>query len=179
MSPAGEHEVVIERRGRSHRACCACGWMGHAWNELRPAEADAWHHLFGDDNVIDVPALASSVAGAAARPAHAGRGHTGARAGSRLPEPARRLPSLESLVNRARALADSPSPYRHQAVGELWRFAAEDRALLEAAVSEIGDLLWRHSRRSASTADSEWLQLITAKRLLQETMQQEDRGSSS
>jgi hypothetical protein len=178
VSPAGEHEVVIERRGLSHRACCACGWTGHAWNELRPAEADAWHHLFGDDRVIDVAALASSVAGAAARPAWAGEGHDVAGARRRLPEPIRRLPSLESLVNRARALADSPSPYRHQAADELWRFAAEDRALLEAAVSEIGDLLWRHSRRSASTADSEWLQLITAKRLLQETMQQEDSGSS-
>jgi hypothetical protein len=147
--------------------------MGHAWNALRPAEADAWHHLFGEDRVIDVPALASSVAGAAAQSGLAARGYPAAGRRSHLPEPTRRLPSLESLVNRARALADSPSPYRHQAVSELWRFAAEDRPLLEAAISEIGDLLWRHSRRSSSTADSEWLQLITAKRLLQETMQQE------
>jgi hypothetical protein len=173
VSPTGEHDLVIERRGLSHRACCACGWMGHAWNELRPAEADAWHHLFGDDRIIDVAALASSVAGAAARPDWAAPGHAAVGARSHLPEPTRRLPSLESVVNRARALADGPSPYRHQAVGELWRFAAEDRTLLEAAISEIGDLLWRHSRRSASTADSEWLQLITAKRLLQETMQLE------
>jgi hypothetical protein len=35
----------------------------------------------------------------------------------------------------------------------------------------------RHSRRSASTADSEWLQLITAKRLLQEALEQEDTRS--
>jgi hypothetical protein len=144
--------------------------MGHAWNELRPAEADAWHHLFGDGRVIDVPALATSLAGAAARPGRAAAGHVAVGARSHWAEPTRRLPSLESVVNRARALADSPSPYRHQAVDELWRFAAEDRALLEAAIAEIGDLLWRHSRRSASTADSEWLQLITAKRLLQETM---------
>jgi hypothetical protein len=177
VSRSGEHEVIIERRGLSHRACCACGWAGHAWNELRPAEADAWHHVFGDDRVIDVPALAGSVAGAA-RPGFSTRGHAAAGARSHLQEPTRRLPSLESVVNRARALADSPSPYRHQAGDELWHVAAEDRALLQAAILEIGDLLMRHSRRSASTADSEWLQLITAKRLLQETMQQEDRGSS-
>jgi hypothetical protein len=173
VSPTGEHDVFIERRGLSHRACCACGWMGHAWNELRPAEADAWHHLFGDNRVIDVAALASSVAGAAARPGWVAPGHAGVGARRHLAEPTRRLPSLESVVNRARALADSPSPYRHQAVRELWRFAAEDRALLEAAIAEIGDLLWRHSRRSASTADSEWLQLITAKRLLHGLLQQE------
>jgi hypothetical protein len=83
------------------------------------------------------------------------------------------LPSLESVVNRARALADSPSPYCQQAVSELWRFAAEDRALLQAAILETGDLLRRHSLRTSSTADSQWLQLITAKRLLQETIDQE------
>jgi hypothetical protein len=71
-------------------------------------------------------------------------------------------------------LADSPSPHRQQAAGELWRFAAEDPDLLQAAISEIGDLLRRHSRRSGSTADSEWLQLITAKRLLQTTLEQDE-----
>jgi hypothetical protein len=83
------------------------------------------------------------------------------------------------VVNRARALADSRSPYSHQAVRELWRFASEDQALLQAAISEIGDLLWRHSQRSAGTADSEWLQLITAKRLLQETMEQKETHTYS
>jgi hypothetical protein len=83
------------------------------------------------------------------------------------------------VVNRARALADSPSPYSHQAVRELWRFASEDQALLQAAISEIGDLLWRHSQRSAGTADSEWLQLITAKRVLQETIDHKESRSYS
>jgi hypothetical protein len=87
------------------------------------------------------------------------------------------LPSVERLVNRARALADSPSPYRQQAVSDLWHLAAEDRALVQAAISEIGELLRRHSRRSAGTADSEWLQLITARRLLQEALEQEDTRS--
>src|SRR5262249_57921796 len=134
------------------------------------AEAGGWHAICGDDRVVDVGAFAGSMAGAASRPGSAIRGHTAAGAGSRRPAPARRLPSLESVVNRARALADSPSPYRHQAVGELWRFAAEDLALLQAAILETGDLLRRHSLRTSSTADSEWLQLITAKRLLQETI---------
>jgi hypothetical protein len=84
---------------------------------------------------------------------------------------------VDRLVNRARALADSPSPYGKRAVIELWHVAAQDRALLTAAVKEIGELLSDHSRHSASTADSEWLQLITARRLLQETLEQEDTRS--
>jgi hypothetical protein len=150
--------------------------MGHAWNELRPAEADAWHHVFGDDSLVDISAVAGRADRAAEQPA-SGSFDAPVGAGNASPESGRRLPSAESLVRRARALADSPSLYRQQAVSELWHLAAEDRALLEAAMSEIGDLLKRHSRRSASTADSEWLQLITAKRLLQETLQQEDTRS--
>jgi hypothetical protein len=87
------------------------------------------------------------------------------------------LPSPESLVNRARALADRPYRYRQQAVDELWRLAAEDQPSLRAAVAAIGDLLRLHSRRSASTADSEWLQLITAKRLLEAALEQEGTHS--
>ncbi|HEX5265216.1 MAG TPA: hypothetical protein VFW24_00430 [Acidimicrobiales bacterium] len=48
------HSVVVERRGTAHRACCTCGWSGHSWNELRPAEADAWHHVHGDERIVDV-----------------------------------------------------------------------------------------------------------------------------
>jgi hypothetical protein len=165
MPRADEHRVVIERRGRAHRAFCACGWTGHAWNELRPAEADAWHHLFGEETVIDVSAAGASAATALTLPPES------------LPPAGRRAPSVEGVVNRARAFADSPSPYGHQAVRELWRTAAEDQSVLEAAISEIADLLWRHSQRSAGTADSEWLQLITAKRLLQETIEQEQLRS--
>jgi hypothetical protein len=173
MAPGDEHRVVIERHGRSHRACCACGWTGHRWNELRPAEADAWHHVFGEESVVDLSTVAAS-------------DQTGASQSSRLfsaigastaSDTDRKSPSLESLISRARAFADSPSPHRKQAVAELGRIAAEDRALVQAAITEISELLWRHSRRSASTADSEWLQLITAKRLLQETLDSEDAGS--
>ena len=174
MAPGDEHRVVIERHGRSHRACCACGWNGHRWNELRPAEADAWHHVFGEEAVVDLSTItASDEAGAG----HGSRLLGAAIAPSVVADPARKSPSLESLISRARAFADSPSPYRKQAVAELGRIAAEDRALVQAAISEISELLWRHSRRSASTADSEWLQLITAKRLLQETLDSEDAGS--
>jgi len=150
--------------------------MGHPWNELRPAEADAWHHVFGDDSLVEISAIAGP-ADRALQETASGSLDAPVGPGSAPTESVRRLPSLESLVHRARALADSPSLYRQQAVSDLWRLAAEDRALLEAAMSEIGDLLMRHSRRSASTADSEWLQLITAKRLLQEALEQEDTRS--
>ncbi len=178
MSRADEHQLVIERRGRSHRAYCACGWTGHAWNELRPAEADAWHHVFGDECVVDVSGTGVSARSAMTQPTIeklASRDLPG----SPFPDAGRRLPSVESVVNRARALADSSSPYSHQAVRDLWRFAAEDQAVLQSATSEISDLLRQHSQRSAGTADSEWLQLITAKRLLHETMEQKETRSYS
>jgi hypothetical protein len=178
MSRAGEHRVVIERRGRSHRAYCACGWTGHAWNELRPAEADAWHHVYGDECVVDVSGTGLSVHSALAQPAVERLGPPGLPS-SPLPDAGRRSPSVESVVNRARTLADGPSPYSHQAVRDLWRVAAEDQAVLQSAMSEISDLLWQHSQRSAGTADSEWLQLITAKRLLHETMEQKEIRSYS
>jgi hypothetical protein len=168
--------LIIERRGRSHRACCVCGWAGHAWNELRPAEADAWHHLFGDDSVVDILTGAERADRGLERPVSVPLDADSGPANS-VPESGRRLPSVERLVNRARTLADSPSPYRQQAVSDLWHLAAEDRALVQAAISEIGELLRRHSRRSAGTADSEWLQLITARRLLQEALEQEDTRS--
>jgi hypothetical protein len=178
MSRAGEHRAVIERRGRSHRACCACGWTGHAWNELRPAEADAWHHVFGDGCVIDVSWTGVSVHSASTEPAFE-RLATSGRPGGPAPEGDQRSRTVENVVNRARALADSRSPYSHQAVRDLWRCAAEDQAVLQSAISEISNLLWQHSQRSAGTADSEWLQLITAKRLLHETMEQKEIRSYS
>jgi hypothetical protein len=143
---------------------------------LRPAEADAWHHLFGDDSLVDISAGADRADRGLERPASVSLDATPGPANAPA-ESVRRLPSVERLVNRARALADSPSPYRQQAVSDLWHLAAEDRALVQAAISEIGELLRRHSRRSAGTADSEWLQLITARRLLQEALEQEDTRS--
>jgi hypothetical protein len=161
--------VVIERRGRSHRARCACGWSGHAWNELRPSEADAWHHIHGNSRIVDV----SAVPDRADHPT----GPVPVITLRSTIEPAaapRAAPPVAELISRARALADSPSPYGKQAVPDLWLLASEDSIAIQAAISEIGELLLRHSRRSSSTADSEWLQLITAKRLLQEALEHEE-----
>ena len=171
MTPPLEHQVVIQRRGRSHRAWCRCGWKGHAWNELRPAEADAWHHVFGDGSIVDVTSVRDQV-GPFSEPLVAPRGTESPR--DRALESARRSRIVSALVGQARSFADSPSPYSRQAIGDLWRIAGEERMLLQSAVSEIDELLRRHSRVSAHTADSEWLQLITAKRLLQHTLEQQD-----
>ena len=174
MSRGGEHHVVIRRRGRSHRAWCPCGWSGHAWNDLRPAEADAWEHIYGTDRIVDssaIPGPGDEVLGAAG-PAldlddMAGRAR------------ARPAPSPEVLVRRAIDLAGSPSPYGRQSPSELWNLAERDRAAVHAAISEIGELLAAHSRRSAGTADGEWLELITAKRLLEECLREAGVGSSA
>jgi len=156
VAKAGEHTMIIERRGRSHQAHCRCGWSGHAWNELRPAEADAWHHVFGESCIVD--SGRATAAPAAALPTY-------------------ELPSLdaaiERLVTRARALAQSSSPYGEQAVGELRRLSGGDRKLAHAAIDQLSELLRRHSRQSKSTADSEWLTLRTARRLLEESLAHE------
>lgn len=160
MTLALDHRVTIERRGRSHKCVCSCGWTSHAWNELRPAEADAWHHLYGDSVIVDVSAIPderSIPLGAAERPA------TGAHAGQAGERTSR---EVEDLVRQARELADRPSPYTRGAAPELWRQAGENPIVVQAAMAELVELLARHDRHSAGAADSEWLQLITAKRLL-------------
>jgi hypothetical protein len=167
--------MIIERRGRSHRARCACGWAGHHWNELRPAEADAWHHVHGDDCVVDLSALGDGAGRAVEEALHPAPPAQVPVPGSRSATAA----SVESVVHRAQAIADGPSPYRHQAVDELRRFAGDDRVVLQAALSELGRLLSLHEQRSARTADSEWLQLITAKRLVQDTLAQEQSRTYS
>lgn len=170
VSPAGDHQVAIQRRGRSHRAWCRCGWKGHAWNELRPAEADAWHHVFGDGSIVDVTSVRDP-GNPFSEPVAAPEGPDSPR--DKALEQARRSRLVGGLVGKARSFADSPSPYKRQAIGDLWKLAGEDRSLLRSAVSEIDELLRRHSRVSAHTADSEWLQLITSKRLLQHALEQE------
>ena len=172
MSPPAEHQVVIQRRGRSHRAWCRCGWKGHAWNELRPAEADAWQHVYGEASIVDVTSVRDP-GDPFSEPVGAPLSESPR---NRAIESARRSRLVNSLVGQARSFADSPSPYSRHAISELWRIAGEDRTVLQAAVSEIDELLRRHSRVSAHTADSEWLQLITAKRLLQHTLEQDLAG---
>lgn len=167
MSLAHEHRVMIERRGRSHKCVCSCGWTGHAWNELRPAEADAWHHVYGDEVIVDISSIPDERS-----PAGGGRGgpqstYGGAAGGDRSR-------AVEQLVRQARELADRPSPYTKDSAPELWRLSGNDRVLVQAAVAELVELLARHDRRSAGAADSEWLQLITAKRLLTDALAQGD-----
>ncbi|HET9078214.1 MAG TPA: hypothetical protein VFN68_14850 [Acidimicrobiales bacterium] len=162
---------MIRRRGRSHRATCGCGWSGHAWNDLRPAEADAWEHVYGTDRIVDASAIPGPGDEAAGFPAST-PGEGGA-------EPGRTVAAADALARRARELAGSPSPYARQGPVELWTLAGQDRAAVAAAISEVSELLAAHSRRSAGTADGEWLELITAKRLLEESLREAGVGSYS
>lgn len=182
MSLAEDHRVTIERRGRSHKCVCSCGWRSHAWNELRPAEADAWHHVYGDAVIVDVSAIPDERSVPLA-----GAGHPGA-TGTGVPGPTGSRPdhgtgvqadrAVEHLVRQARQLADRPSPYTRDAAPELWRQAGEDPVVVHAAIAELVGLLARHDRHSAGAADSEWLQLITAKRLLGEALNSADEPGS-
>lgn len=141
------HSVVIERRGVAHQARCECGWSGHSWNELRPAEADAWHHSFGEDRLVDVRAAPEADR---ARPTTPGGSSP-----------------VEKVVSAARSLARSAAPHRPSVIEELSRTAGESPAALTQAQEQIADLLRRHARRSSSAADEEWLELHTARRLIE------------
>jgi hypothetical protein len=165
--------VVIRRRGRSHTASCPCGWSGHAWNDLRPAEADAWEHVFGTERIVDSAAIPGPGEASAGVPAGPGAGDQAE------PEEDRTGASAGAVARRARELAGSPSPYGRQGPSELWHLAGGDRTAVRAAISEIAELLAVHSRRSAGTADGEWLDLITAKRLLEESLKEAGVGSAT
>jgi hypothetical protein len=163
VTRAQDHRVTIERRGRSHRAVCVCGWTSHAWNELRPAEADAWHHVYGEDVIVDISAIpdersADFLSGPTGRP--------GAGLADLTAMHVARSRALEQLVRHAQDLAARPSPYSRDAASELWQIADHDAVLVRSALAELEELLARHDRQSSRAADSEWLQLITAKRLL-------------
>jgi len=206
LTRAGDHYLVIRRWGRSHRACCECGWTGHAWNDLRPAEADAWHHTYGDERIVDVAAISDPTVTATATgdvqvlgavdtaPAGALRGPavkvtspavpdadltvadatpSGTVAGGPGSGGAHPSPSVETLVVKARALADSSAPHGRGTTDQLLQLAMNDRHLLQEASSQISELLRLHSRDSANTADSEWLQLLTARRLVQAALEKE------
>ena len=155
MAGADEHLVVIERRGTAHTARCRCGWSGHSWNELRPAEADAWHHTFGDSRVVEArPVRHEPWSDIAGGPGAASPGDAAA----------------ERIVARALALAAGTSPHSRRTVEELVQMAGGDPAALRTALSEVIERLRRHSQRTAGAADHEWLQLRTARRLLEEAV---------
>lgn len=178
MSRVGDHHVTIRRWGRSHTASCPCGWSGHAWNDLRPAEADAWEHIYGDERIIDAAAIPGPGGEVPGDPAAL---HLDALTGNQpcSAGPARAGTAPGELVRRALELAGSPSPYGRQGPTELWNLAGGDLAVVQEAVSEIGGLLAAHSRRSAGTADGKWLDLITARRLLEESLRESGVGSYS
>jgi hypothetical protein len=159
-----EHRVIIRRRGRAHRCSCSCGWTGRAWNELRPAEADAWEHVFGPDCIVDMDSVAKLEDRLEARRPAPELVAALVRTGS---SPA----AVDKLVRHARSVANRPSPYSHHACEEIWRIADHDPAAIQSAIAEVDELLARHSRRSASTADAEWLELITTKRLLADSLE--------
>lgn len=170
MAESGNHRVVIHRRGRSHRAVCRCGWSSHAWNEPRPAEADAWHHVFGDERIVDVDANGRPVADSLAIDI------TDIGAEQERPGGAGRARSISSLVRQARSCADSRSPYGRDTISDLWNQAGRDPLVVQGAICEVEELLAQHNRESAGTADSEWLQLITARRVLEEAQKRSSLG---
>jgi hypothetical protein len=155
------HSVVVERRGTAHRACCACGWSGHSWNELRPAEADAWHHVYGDERIVEV------------RPGSAPDPVSTARLVD-PPGPAGGTLPVDRLVDRARDLARGSAPHSPAAIDELIRAASGDPDSLAAARDHASELLRRHSRRNAGAADDQWLELHTARRLLDAAVSRAD-----
>lgn len=148
--------MTIERRGRAHRAVCSCGWRSHHWNELRPAEADAWHHVYGDEVIVDMTGITDDRSAGAERSIEA----------PAVAQQAAQSLAVEHLVRHAQDLAGQPSPYSRGAATDLWRTAEQDGVKIQAAVTEIEELLARHDRQSSRAADSQWLELITAKRLL-------------
>lgn len=162
MDQARDHVVTIERRTRSHRAVCVCGWESHAWTELRPAEADAWHHAFGDAAVVDVSQQSQA----------APERHTPTQAPEARPQ------DMEQLVRTARELAGGPSPYSRNTSVELWDAAGRDADAVHKAVAEVEALLATHERKSLGTADGEWLDLMTAKRLLLHALGVNDQSAS-
>jgi hypothetical protein len=175
VARALDHRVIIERRGRSHKAVCSCSWSSHSWNELRPAESDAWHHVYGDSVVVDVSSIPDERS--APSPVASGAGRVGGVSVDRYDE---HPEAVDQLVRDARELAARPSPYAKDAAPELWRRSGQSRLMIQAAVTELEELLARHDRQSAGAADSEWLQLITAKRLLIDALSHsEERTSGS
>ncbi|HZU73698.1 MAG TPA: hypothetical protein VE990_13090 [Acidimicrobiales bacterium] len=152
MAASEAHLVVIEHRGVAYRARCRCGWTSHPWNDVRPAEADAWEHTYGDSRLIE---------GRPPRTEEPVEQIFAAVGAPQAPAP------VEKVVDRARQLAGGSAPRDPSALHELVELAGRSPATLSEARDATIELLRRHSRRNAGTADSEWLQLHTARRLLE------------
>lgn len=147
--------------------------MGHAWNELRPAEADAWEHVYGSDCIIDLDTIAGPDAEWNPESDLPGRSLPASELVTVLARGGSSPTAVDNLIRHARAVASSPSPYSPHAREEIWHLAAHDPSAIRSAITEVDVLLARHSQRNASTADAEWLELITTKRLLSHTLESE------
>lgn len=119
--------------------------------------------MYGEELIVDVTSESP----------HVGAGHPTIEA-----KRASQSRTVEQLVRKARDLAGTPSPYGKKAHSELWHAADHDPGILQAAVAEVETLLNRHDRQSSHTADGEWLDLITAKRLLLQAMDLCDESGS-
>jgi hypothetical protein len=154
VSEVGKHSASIEQRRNVFIAICTCGWRGPRARVLRDAEADAWHHQFGESRLVVLDASRAA-----------------AYASSPSAEPPWMVNDEDSevvgqLVSRARELARSSAPHRPGVTRELQTMAEGSTARLERARSVVVELLQRHDQDSYGAADSQWLELHTAKRLL-------------
>jgi len=154
VGEVGKHSASIEQRRDVYIAICTCGWRGPRARILREAEADAWHHQFGEGRLVVLDA---------SRPA--------AYASSPSAEPPWMVSDEDTevvghLVSRARELARSSAPHRPGVTRELQTMAQGSTARLERARSVVVELLQQHDQASYGAADSQWLELHTAKRLL-------------
>jgi len=158
VSEVAKHRASIEQRRKVYIAICTCGWRGPRVQVLREAEADAWTHQFGDSRlvVLDAPDAVAYVSVGASL--------------SQAPEApwvsADDTGVVDRLVIRARELARSSAPHRPGVTRELQALAEGSTARLERARSVIVDLLHQHDLASGGAADSQWLELHTAKRVL-------------
>lgn len=89
--------------------------------------------------------------------------------------PAEGLPA-DRLVDTARALARGSSPHSPAGIDELGRAAGGSPDLLAAARDRASEMLRRHSQRNAGAADDEWLELHTARRLLDAALDRAEAG---
>jgi len=142
VSEVAKHRASIEQRRKVYIAICTCGWRGPRVQVLREAEADAWTHQFGDSRlvVLDAPDAVAYVS-----------------VGASLSQ----APEAPWVSADDTGVVDRPGVTR-----ELQALAEGSTARLERARSVIVDLLHQHDLASGGAADSQWLELHTAKRVL-------------
>lgn len=149
-----EHRVVIEQRAGSYATVCDCGWRGEVWDDLRRSEADAWRHEHGRDRLVVVTPTRR-------------RGHD--QPGDGVPRVAEPSDLVDAIVRCARQLAAGTAPMSQASKDELWAVAGS-RFELEEARARLGALLESTSTDNLGTADEQWLEIMTARHLLDATL---------